>query len=36
MKIGNTWWLMKKAKIWQQYKTGGIAAVAALLGIAWF
>lgn len=23
-------------KIWQQYKTGGIAAIAALLGIAWF
>ena len=23
-------------KIWQQYKTGGIAALAALFGIAWF
>lgn len=26
----------EESKIWQQYKTGGIAAVAALLGIAWF
>ena len=26
----------EESKIWQQYKTGGIAAFAALLGIAWF
>ena len=26
----------EESKIWQQYKTGGIAALAAILGIAWF
>ena len=26
----------EESKIWQQYKTGGIADLAAILGIAWF